>query len=250
MIHNKIILVLVILVTIIVTSSFFLLVHICPSDKLYDSILNQCVFGSTGWKITGYFTPLESDYVNDSLTSVYVRDTQDNMSYDYAENNSKYTLKKFPATFISEVNIQGSGKTVDDKILQTWTGNYIHPNGTKTRFYHYEPCARTSSGICLPFLSSSLDSPIVMVAVTKGKTDLNAGVIAHGTMFHISNIPYPWNAKTFWAVDVGEWHDKHVDVYTGYGLNARAEAERITKLPPEESGTVLIVGLKSINGTK
>jgi hypothetical protein len=246
----KIILVLIMLFSISAVISIALFVHVCPSGKLYDSILNQCILGSTGWKITGYFTPLETDYVNDSSVHVYVRNIQDNRSADYNENNSNYDLKEFPSTFIAEVNIQGSGKTVDDKILQTWVGDYIHPNGTKTRFYHYETCPRTSSGICLPFISNSLDAPVVMVAVTNGTTDLAAGVIAHGTLFHISNIAYPWNIKTFWAVDVGEWHDKHVDVYTGYGLKARSEAERITKLPPDESGTVLIIGVKPVNETK
>lgn len=224
--------------------------HTCPDGKLYDSMLNQCVIGSTGWKITGYFTPLETDYQNDSSITVYVRGSKENGTTDYVENNTKYYLKEFSTTFITEVNIQGSGKTGDNKILQTWIGDYIYPNNTRTRFYHYEPCARTSSGICLPFLSNSLDAPLIMVAVTNGTTDLAAGVLAHGTIFHIPDIPAPWNAKTFWAVDIGEWHDKHVDVYTGYGLKARAEAERITKLPPGESGTILVTGFKPANKTQ
>jgi hypothetical protein len=229
--------------------SIGLLVHVCPGGKLYDDILNQCVFGSTGWKITGYFIPLENDYLNDSSLSVYVKGKNGD-PVDYVENDTKYYLKKFSNQFISEVNTEGSGKTRDDKILQTWVDDYIYPNQIKTRFYHYESCPRTSSGICLPVVSNSFDAPLVMVAVTKGTTDLSSGIIEQGMMFHIPDIANPWNSKTFWAVDVGEWHDKHIDVYTGYGLKAREEAKRITKLPPNESGTVLIIGFKPTNETK
>ncbi|HYL65486.1 MAG TPA: hypothetical protein VET47_00010 [Candidatus Limnocylindrales bacterium] len=249
MLETKII---VILITVIATAIIIpvvLFVHFCPSGTLYDSILGQCITGSEGWKITGYFTPVETDYPNDTSVSVYVRGIKADGSFDYMENNTKYYLKEFKSTFVNEINIQGSGKTSENKILQTWLGDFIHPNGTKTRFYHYEPCAKTSSGICLDLLADSLDAPMVMVAVSNGTTDLEAGVIAHGTLFHIPDIPYPWNSKTFWAVDTGEWHDKHVDIYTGYGLQARAEAERITKLPPDSSGTVLVIGFKSTNGT-
>ena len=241
--------VLITLCAIFVAISIGLLVPICPSSKLYDYILNKCVLGSSGWKITGYFTPVERDYVNDSFLSVYVKSNQ-NDNYDYIENDSKYYEKEFPSRFIAEVNVEGSGKTRDDKILQTWIGDYIYPGGNKTRFYHFESCPRTSSGICLPLIPNSSEGDVVMVAVTNGSTDLSTGVIAHGTMFHILNIASPWNSKIFWAVDVGEWHDKHVDVFTGYGLKAREEANRITKLPPDESGTVLVIGFRSTNETK
>jgi len=227
-----------------------LLVHFCPTGKLYDAMVNQCVLGSTGWKITGYFTPLETDYTHDKMTLVYVKGLRNNGSFDYVENNTKYFLKEFRFTFINEVNIQGAGITSDDKIIQTWLGDYIYPNNTKTRFYHYESCEKTSSGLCLYPFSSSLDAPLVMVAVSNGTTDLKTGIISHGTLFNIPDIPSPWNVKTFWAVDTGEWNDKHVDIYTGSGLQARVEAERITKLPPEESGTVQIIGFKSTNSTR
>jgi hypothetical protein len=217
-------------------------IHFCPSGKIYDSLLNTCVNGSSGWKITGYFTPLETDYVNDSLITVFVKGTENDGSFNYVQNDVKYYLKQFKTTFINEVNIQGSGKTSDGKILQTWIGDYVTPNGTKTRFYHYESCAKTSSGVCLPLSSNSLDAPLIMVAVTNGTTNLEDGVLSFGTLIHIPDIPSPWNSKTFWAVDVGEWHDKHIDVYTGYGLKARAEAEKITKLPPQESSRVLVIG--------
>jgi len=243
----------IVLITLSVIGSVIpvgLCVYVCSTGKLYDSELHQCVIGSTGWKITGYFTPLETDYQNDSLVTVYVKGIKDKGSFDYIEDNTKYYLKEFKTTFITEVNIEGSGKTSDNRILQTWLGDYIYPNGTKTKFYHYEYCAKTSSGTCLYPLPNSLDASLLMVAVTNGTTDLKAGVIAHGTLFHIPDIPSPWNSKTFWAVDTGEWHDKHVDIYTGYGLKAKAEAERITKLPPEQSGTVLVIGFKPTNSTQ
>jgi hypothetical protein len=218
----------------------------CPAGQTLDPILKKCFSGSGGWKITGYFLPLEKDYPKDSLVSVYVSGKKRNSSYDYMENNSTYYLKQFRDTFLKEIVIQGSGKTNDGKILQSWTNDFINPDGVKTRFYHYGKCAFSFSGVCLTLSQRSLNDPIVMVAVTHGPTDMKAGVIAHGTLLRIPDIPSPWNARTYWAVDIGEWRDKHIDIFTGYGLEARANAYKITKLPPTESSRVLAVGFKEI----
>jgi len=218
----------------------------CPKGQALDPVLKKCVPGSDGWKITGYFLPLEKDYPKDPFVSVYVSGKKRDGSFDYKENNSTYYLKQFRDTFLKEIVIQGSGKTNDGKILQSWTDDFINLDGTKTRFYHYGKCAFALSGICLTLSQSSLNDPVVMVAVTQGTTDMKAGVIAHGTLLRIPDIPSPWNARTYWAVDIGEWRDKHIDIFTGYGLEARANAYKITKLPPEEGSRVLAIGFKEI----
>ena len=63
---------------------------------------------------------------------------------------------------------------------------------------------------------------------------------------HILDIPAPWNTRTYWATDVGEWKDKHIDIFTGYGISARDAAYKITKLPPKENSRVLAVGFNEI----
>lgn len=218
----------------------------CAKGELQDPINKKCYPGSTGWKITGYFLPLEKDYSKDLLISAYVQGARKDGSFDHTENNSTYYLKQFRATFLKEIAIQGSGKTNENKILQSWKDDFISPNGEKTRFYHYGKCAMTFSGACLPLSQSSLSEQTIMVAVTAGKTDMSAGVISHGTLLHIPDIPAPWNTRTYWATDVGEWKDKHIDIFTGYGISARDAAFKITKLPPKENSRVLAVGFNEI----
>ncbi|MBI5145971.1 MAG: hypothetical protein HZA84_01990 [Thaumarchaeota archaeon] len=218
----------------------------CPSGELRDPINQKCYSGSSGWKITGYFLPLEKDYPGDPLVLAYVQGVKKNGSFDYSENNSTYYLKQFRSTFLKEIAIQGSGKTNENKILQSWKYDFVSPNGEKTRFYHYEKCAMTFSGICLPLATSSLNEPTIMVAVTAGKTDMKTGIISHGTLLRISDIPSPWNTRTYWATDIGEWNDKHIDVFTGYGIKAREAAFKITKLPPQGDSRVLAVGFNEI----
>lgn len=218
----------------------------CAKGEVRDQINKRCYPGSSGWKITGYFLPLEKDYPRDALVSAYVQGARADGSFDHSENNSTYYLKQFRSTFLKEIAVQGSGKTNESKILQSWSDDFISVNGEKTRFYHYGKCAMTFSGACLPLTPSSLSEKTVMVAVTVGKTDMAAGVIAHGTLLHIPDIPSPWNTKTYLAADIGEWKDKHIDIFTGYGIAARDAAFKITKLPPEESSRVLAVGFKEI----
>lgn len=219
---------------------------VCGNGELQDPINKKCYPGSSGWKITGYFLPLEKDYSKDSLVSVYVQGAMKDGSFDYSENNSTYYIKQFRSTFLKEIAIQGSGKTSDSKILQSWKNDFISPDGQKTRFYHYGKCAMTYSGTCLPLTPSSLNEQTIMVAVTTGKTDMKEGVIAHGTLLRIPDIPSPWNTRTYWATDIGEWKDKHIDIFTGYGISARDAAFKITKLPPKENSRVLAVGFHEI----
>lgn len=216
----------------------------CPKGQIRDTIDKKCYPGSSGWKITGYFLPLEKDYPQDRFVSAYVSGVKSDGTFDYMENNSTYYLKQFRKTFLDEVAVQGSGKTRDNKILQSWQDDFISPNGEKARFYHYGKCAATFTGVCLPLRSSSLHERVIMVAVTHGKTDMENGIISHGTILRIPDIPSPWNTRTYWAVDIGEWRDKHIDIFTGYGSAARDAAYKITKLPPQEDSRVLATGYK------
>ena len=219
-------------------------VKACKQGEVFDRISFKCHPGSSGWKITGYYLPLEKEFPS-KLVPVLVQGAKSDGTFDYAENNSTYYYKKFREVFLNDLIVQGSGKTTDSKILQTWKDDFVNPNGVKTRFYHYGKCAFTNSGVCLPISESALSEPLVLVAVTKGKTDMQKGTIAHGTLLRIPDLPSPWSARTYWATDIGEWRDKHIDVFTGYGSKAKDNAYRITKLPPQESGTVIAIGFKN-----
>jgi hypothetical protein len=218
----------------------------CKQGELFDKILYKCFPGSDGWKITGYYLPLEKEFPP-KLESVLVEGIKRDGSFDYSENNSTYYYKQFRSGFLKEVTIQGSGKTTDSKILQTWADDFVSPDGIKTRFYHYGKCAYTASGVCIPLSESSLSESVIQVAVTLGKTDMKVGTIQHGTLLRIPDLPSPWNARTYWATDVGEWSDKHIDVFTGFGAKAKADAYKITKIPPRESSRVLAIGFKDTN---
>lgn len=217
----------------------------CDKGEVFDKITFKCLPGSGGWKITGYYLPLEKEF-SAKMQSVLVQGTKKDGTFDYTENNSTYYYKQFRDGFLKDLIIQGSGKTTDGKILQTWVDDFVAPDGVKTRFYHYGKCAYTSSGVCIPLSESSLSEPIIQVAVTKGKTDMQKGTIQHGTLLRIPDLPSPWNARTYWATDVGEWRDKHIDVFTGFGSKAKDSAHRITKLPPSESSRVIAIGFKDI----
>ena len=217
----------------------------CDKGEVFDRITFKCLPGSGGWKITGYYLPLEKEF-SAKMQAVLVQGTKKDGTFDYTENNSTYYYKQFREGFLKDLIIQGSGKTTDGKILQTWVDDFVTPNEVKTRFYHYGKCAYTSSGVCIPLSESSLSEPIIQVAVTKGKTDMQKGIIQHGTLLRIPDLPSPWNARTYWATDVGEWRDKHIDVFTGFGSKAKDNAYRITKLPPSESSRVIAIGFKDI----
>jgi hypothetical protein len=217
----------------------------CRENEVFDKILFKCLPGSEGWKITGYYLPLEKEFPL-KMQSVLVQGTKRDGSFDYSENNSTYYYKQFREGFLKDLIIQGSGKTTDGKILQTWVDDFVNPNDVKTRFFHYGKCAYTSSGVCIPLSESSLSESIIQVAVTKGKTDMKKGVIQHGTLLRIPDLPSPWNVRTYWATDVGEWNDKHIDVFTGFGSKAKDNAYKITKNPPTEFSRVIAIGFKDI----
>jgi 3D (Asp-Asp-Asp) domain-containing protein len=82
---------------------------------LTSAIGKQISFGnsdfsdcSAGWYITGYFTPLESDYSGKFITTT-VNDT----SYKYRED------------FVQEIKIEGWGKTISGEYLG-WYGESFH----------------------------------------------------------------------------------------------------------------------------
>jgi 3D (Asp-Asp-Asp) domain-containing protein len=103
--------------------------------------------------------------------------------------------------FVDEILIQGSGRTSDGNYLGHWGGSF-----------HISDEPRTSSGLLVDI----------------GHVATDTSVIPYFTSIAIPYLKEPWNTKTFTAADTGPAIiGKHIDVYTGSGLDSREEAFRI-----------------------
>lgn len=108
----------------------------------------------------------------------------------------------FPIDFLNEVKIQGWGKTV--------SGNFL--GWDEQKFY---------------FNSVPLDAHDNELII--GTVAVDPEIIKKNSKITLPNSPSPWNKITFNSNDVGPAIiGKHIDVYTGVGLDARKEAFRIT----------------------
>jgi len=168
-------------------------------EKEYDPITNFLITASiqkeststkfsncsSDWYITGYFTPVESDYSGD-----FIRITFD----DY--------IKHFRSDFLADVKIEGWGKTR--------LGDYV---AWYDNSFHLSDAALDSHGDKLLVQSVAVD-PILIEQKTK---------------LSIPTLPSPWNELLFTASDIGpSIKGKHIDVYTGEGIQAELETFRIT----------------------
>ena len=111
-------------------------------------------------------------------------------------------VHSFKNDFVNEVKIQGWGKTISGEYLGSYDG----------KFY---------------FNSIPLDSLGNNLVV--GSIAVDPQIIKPGTKITIPTLLQPWNQTIFDSNDVGPAIiGKHIDVYTGEGLDARKEAFRIT----------------------
>lgn len=164
---------------------------------LFVNPLNQTLLAAqqkctTGWYITGYFTPKEGDY-NGSKQSIQV-----------ISPTSVIQNRVFYSSFLHEVQIEGWGKTLE--------GDYI---GLVTNDKQWHSASKPTGSADEPLLQHS-------VAVDPGK-------IKMGQKLTIPTLPGPWNTTLLTASDVGpDIKGKHIDVYTGEGKAAGKETRRIT----------------------
>ena len=144
---------------------------------------------SSDWYITGYFTPIESDY------SGYFMKVQ-------VDNNER----NYRSDFLDEIRIEGWGRTLSDDYL----GWYYNS-------YHLSDYPLDAKGNKLVVQSVAVD-PYQINIYEKNETKLI-----------IPNLPSPWNEVIFIPSDMGPAIvGKHIDVYTGEGQQAKLETERIT----------------------
>jgi len=125
---------------------------------------------------------------------------------DYAGTGSTTVMtdegeRAYYKGFVDEILVQGSGRTNDGNYLGYWGGGY-----------HISEEPRTSSGLLVDI----------------GRVATDTSVIPYFTKIAIPFLKEPWNSMTFTAADTGPAIiGKHIDVYTGSGLDSREEAFRI-----------------------
>lgn len=157
--------------------------------KQKESILSQLSNCSSDWYITGYFTPIESDYSGD-FRKVSLSDGE----------------KNYRSDFLDDVRIEGWGRTL--------SGDYL---GWYYNSFHLSDYPLDAKGNKLIVQS---------VAVDPYRININE---KNETKLIIPNLPSPWNEVIFTPFDIGlAIMGKHIDVYTGEGKQAKLETERIT----------------------
>jgi len=110
--------------------------------------------------------------------------------------------KQYVAEFVDAVRIEGWGRTNSGNYLG-WYDDSYHLNDTPL---------------------DSHDNPLIA-----GMIAVDTSLIKHGSDVLIPTLPNPWDSMVFSAMDVGPAIvGKHIDVFTGEGLDAENETFRIT----------------------
>jgi 3D (Asp-Asp-Asp) domain-containing protein len=148
---------------------------------------------SDGWRITGYFTPIETDYDSAETREIEIAGLG-KMSF-----NSEFLNVVFNE---DEGFGEGWGKTRFGWYLGNYNGRWHKANAP------------------LDANNSPLDANSVAVDNSLIPTD---------SAVKIPGLPGEYGQKTFIANDVGVTvHGKHIDVYTGEGRAAEREMYRVT----------------------
>jgi 3D (Asp-Asp-Asp) domain-containing protein len=163
------------------------------AEHSMSSETNSTVSCSEGWRITGYFTPIESDYTSPEMTEVDVA------GVGPTSFNSEFVRVVFNE---EEGFGEGWGKTR----FGWYLGNY---NGR----WH-----RASAPL------DANNSPLRTNSVA-----VDNGLIANDSIVTIPGLPAGFGDISFIANDVGVTvHGKHIDVYTGEGKEAEKAMYRVT----------------------
>jgi 3D (Asp-Asp-Asp) domain-containing protein len=189
---------LILLIIVLATSSYAILIlissdFVMPQKPNINTEYPSC---SGGWNVTGYFSPVESDYVNNGYNQTIVL---------YSIDNSEPAISRsFNSEFLKDVHIEGWGKTNENTYIGQWKGRFW---GTST------------------FAQGDRGDPLI--AGSSAATDRTQ--ILYRSNFTIPTLPSPWNSKVFTAVDIGrDIVGKHIDIYTGVGATAQKETMKIT----------------------
>lgn len=154
---------------------------------------------SSGWRITGYFTPIETDYESKETTEIEV-DGVGKMSFN--------------ADFLRVVFDEEKG--FGEGWGKTRFGWYVGKYGGA---WHKSNAPLDSNDAALETNSIAVDNSI----------------IPFGSSVRIPGLPGDDGGRTFIANDVGVTvHGKHIDIYTGEGREAERAMYRVTYEEPGE----------------
>ncbi len=148
---------------------------------------------SDGWRITGYFTPIETDYDSTETREIEIK------------NVGKMT---FNVDFLNTVFDEdaGFGEGWGKTRFGWYLGNY---NG----HWHKADAPLDANNSALKTNSVAVDNSVI-------PTDSTVKIPA---------LPGEFGKETFIANDVGVTvHGKHIDVYTGEGKEAEHKMYRVT----------------------
>ena len=154
---------------------------------------NKC---SSGWNITGYFSPVESDYDKNGYNQTILL---------HSISDDRFASKQtFNSEFLKDVRIEGWGQTNQNEYIGKWNDKFWG-SSTYAEGDHGDP----------------------LIAGVSAATDRS--IIPYRANFTIPSLPSPWNTKTFTATDIGpDIVGKHIDIYTGVGIAAQKETMKIT----------------------
>ena len=177
-------------ITIVIALVLLLLI---PTWIHYNKVLLAVQQNCTAdWYVTGYSTPVESDYNGSKLLVKVI------------SHSSVVQGREFYKSFLHDVKVEGWGRTLE--------GDYVGLD-TNDKQWHSSP-----------YPVGSTDGPLRPHNIA-----VDPNLIRIGQKLVISTLPAPWNKITLIAEDVGpDIKGKHIDVYTGEGKNAGEETFRIT----------------------
>ena len=148
---------------------------------------------SDGWRITGYYTPIETDFNNGTTTEIEIRGVG---------------KESFNAEFLR--TIFDTGKGYGEGWGKTHFGWYL---GNYNGRWHKADAPLDAN-----------DRPLQTNTIAVDKS-----VIPAGSLVTIPDLPGDLGKLEFKSNDVGvSVHGKHIDVYTGEGRDARRRMYRFT----------------------
>jgi 3D (Asp-Asp-Asp) domain-containing protein/peptidoglycan/xylan/chitin deacetylase (PgdA/CDA1 family) len=175
-------------------------------DLIIDQVEASFYNCSGDWTVTGYFSPLESDYDGQGYAQTIT-------IYDLNDTSSTST-RTLNSEFLKDVQTEGWGQTKQGDYIGGWDGKFWGPSSLEVT-----------------------DLGEALIAGVSAATDRS--VIPYGTNFTVPSLPSPWNTKIFTAMDIGSGIiGKHIDLFTGIGSAAEREAIKITGM--QQNNTVCI----------
>jgi len=170
-----------------------------PLPSIKEHKVNECVHG---FNVTGYFTPVESDYVNNN---------KNNNTNKMAITIEDDGVGTFDAQFISDLKNQGWGKTLEGWYLGFYDNAWhksLSPLGAN-------------------------DKPL-----TENSVATDPRFIPIGSKLNVTTLPRPYNNTLFSADDIStSTNGKQITIYMGEGKLAE---DKISKIRGNDNTVCLV----------